>query len=114
MQPKKHLKIYWRPNGVVPYLKWLNGLRDRLAKQKVQARLNRIRLGNFGKTNSVGQGINELKIDYVPGYRVYFAEDDDQAVIILYGGDKSTQHADIEKAKQHWTSYKQKKSHVDG
>ena len=72
----------------------------------------RIRLGNFGYTRSVGQGVHELKIDYGPGYRVYFGQDGTKLVILLCGGDKRTQNADIKAAKAYWAAYKKEKGHA--
>lgn len=111
--PEKQLRIYRLPGGRIPYLEWLQELRDRRARQKIQARLGRVRLGNFGTLRSVGDGIQELKIDYGPGYRVYFGQEDSELVILLCGGDKSTQSEDIKEAKRYWASYKQEKSYAN-
>jgi putative addiction module killer protein len=110
---EKDVRIYRRPDGRIPYLEWLQGLRDQQAKQRIQARIGRVRLGNFGYTRSVGEGVHELKVDYGPGYRVYFGQDGEQLVIILCGGDKGTQDDDIKKAKEYWTSYKKEKNNAD-
>jgi putative addiction module killer protein len=93
------VSIYRTPAGRVPYLDWFQALRDQRAKQKIQARLARVRLGNLGHTRAVGQGVLELKIDYGPGFRVYFGQDGPNLIILLCGGDKSTQDADIQQAK---------------
>ena len=110
---EKQLRIYKLSESRIPYLEWLRSLRDQRARQKIQVRILRIRLGNFGETRSVGSGVQELKIDYGPGYRVYFGQDGDYLVILLCGGDKSTQDEDIKEAKQYWTSYKREKSYAD-
>lgn len=73
-------------------------------------RINRLRLGNFGDHKVVGDGVFELRIDYGPGYRVYFARDGAEIVILLIGGDKRTQDRDIETAKEYWADYKARES----
>jgi putative addiction module killer protein len=78
--------------------KWLSGLRDNVARLRIAARLKRVELGNFGDAKSVGQSISELRLDYGPGYRLYFTKQNNMVVILLCGGDKSTQAADIAKA----------------
>jgi putative addiction module killer protein len=77
---------------------WLNGLRDNQARLRINARILRMEGGNMGDTAPVGEGISELRIHYGPGYRVYFVQRG--SVILLCGGDKSTQRADIGRAKQ--------------
>lgn len=106
---EREIRIFYKASGASPYLDWFRRLKDTRAKQKIQARLARVRLGNLGKTNSVGEGVRELKIDFGPGYRVYFGEDGDTLVILLCGGDKSSQRDDIEKARQYWGEYKKEK-----
>ncbi|MCL4261740.1 MAG: type II toxin-antitoxin system RelE/ParE family toxin [Anaerolineae bacterium] len=88
-----------------PFREWLEGLRDQQARARIRIRLNRIRLGNFGDCKSVGSGISELRIPYGPGYRIYFGRKGDTVVILLYGGDKSTQSRDIALAKAYWNDY---------
>lgn len=94
--------------GRNPFREWLEGLRDREARAKIRVRLNRIRLGNFGDCKSVGVGVNELRIPYGPGYRVYFGRKDNTIVILLYGGDKKTQSRDIALAQRYWQEYLQR------
>jgi putative addiction module killer protein len=110
---EKEVRIYQLPQGRVPFLDWLRSLKDQQARQKIQARIGRIRLGNMGHTRSVGEGVQELKVDYGPGYRVYFGQEGNELVILLCGGDKGTQNADIKAAKQYWANYKKEKSHAD-
>jgi putative addiction module killer protein len=110
---EKQLRIYRLQNGRTPYLEWLQNLKDIRARQKIQVRLARVRLGNFGQTRSVGEGVQELKIDYGPGYRVYFGQDGEEIIILLCGGDKSSQNDDIKEAKEYWANYKREKSHAN-
>jgi putative addiction module killer protein len=79
---------------------WLKGLRDSRARAKVLARLDRLKLGNPGDVKSVGEGVYEMRIDYGPGYRIYFTYRGRELVIILAGGDKDTQDRDIARAKE--------------
>lgn len=78
--------------------KWLSGLRDRQAMARIGARLDRLALGHFGDAASVGDGVTELRIDYGPGYRVYCLRRGEQRVVLLCGGDKSSQVRDITRA----------------
>lgn len=82
------------------YKKWFKKLRDNFAKQNITWRIERMRNGNFGNSKSVGDGIFELKIDVGKGYRVYFMNKGEKIIILLVGGDKSTQDADIKAAKE--------------
>jgi putative addiction module killer protein len=78
--------------------RWLTGLRDKRAVARINARLRRMMLGNPGDVSPVREGISELRVDYGPGYRVYFVQHGREVVVILAGGDKRTQSRDIEKA----------------
>jgi putative addiction module killer protein len=79
---------------------WVRGLRDQVTQAIINARIRRISGGNFGDSKPVGSGVSELRIDYGPGFRVYFTQRGREIVILLCGGDKSTQSGDIEAAKQ--------------
>ena len=81
-------------------MKWLTGLRDQKAIARIQIRIDRLALGNPGDVRPVGSGISEMRIDYGPGYRVYFSQRGSDLVILLCGGDKTTQKSDIENAKR--------------
>ena len=78
--------------------RWLDGLRDIRARARVQARIERLASGHIGDAKPVGGGVSELRIDYGPGYRVYFTRRANVVVILLAGGDKRTQSADIKTA----------------
>ena len=80
------------------YAKWLDGLRDVHARARILVRVERLAAGNPGDFNPVGEGVSELRIDYGPGYRVYYKQHGREVVILLAGGDKSTQARDIKTA----------------
>ena len=88
-----------------PFREWLEALRDRDARARIRVRINRIRQGNFGDCKTVGGGVSELRIDYGPGYRVYFGRRGETIVILLCGGDKRTQTRDIASAQMRWQDY---------
>ena len=100
------VRQYRTQDGKVPVLDWLSGFRDRIARARINARLDRLALGLRGDWRSVGGGVNELRIDHGPGYRVYFAQHANTVVILLCGGDKRTQAKDIEQAHAYWKDYK--------
>jgi len=77
---------------------WLKGLRDRRARDRILARIDRLSLGNAGDVGPVGEGVAEMRIHYGPGYRMYFTQRGDTVVILLCGGDKRTQARDIMRA----------------
>jgi len=81
------------------FIKWLSGLSDARAVAKIAIRIDRVALGNFGDAAPVGEGVSELRIDFGPGYRVYFVQRGKSVVILLGGGSKSTQGRDIKAAK---------------
>jgi putative addiction module killer protein len=80
------------------FARWLDGLRDVRARARVQVRIERLAAGNPGDVRSVGEGVSEMRIDYGPGYRVYFKRIGREMVILLAGGDRRTQSADIKTA----------------
>lgn len=82
------------------YEQWFGSLRDRTARARIDIRIRRLSLGNPGDVAAVGQGLSELKIDYGPGYRVYFIRHGETCVLLLAGGDKASQATDIRKAKE--------------
>ena len=80
------------------YATWLNSLRDQRARTRILVRVERLAAGNLGDVRPVGEGVSELRIDYGPGYRVYFKKRGSALVILLAGGDKGTQNEDVRKA----------------
>lgn len=110
---KKEVLIYQTQEGKAPFEEWLNSLRDRKGVAKIRVRVDRARLGNLGQCRSVGEGVFELKIDFGPGYRVYFGQEGNTVVILLYGGDKSTQDKDIKSAREYWADYRRRSHETD-
>lgn len=89
------------------FLDWLRALKDLQAIARIQIRIDRLSLGNAGDVGPVGEGVSELRIDYGPGYRVYFVQRGKTFVLLLCGGDKKTQQRDISRAKtlaREWTN----------
>ena len=82
------------------YAKWLDSLRDVRAKARILVRVERLATGNPGDVRPIGEGVSELRIDYGPGYRVYFKQQSRTIVVLLAGGDKRTQSRDIETARR--------------
>jgi putative addiction module killer protein len=82
------------------FIDWLNGLKDRRAAARIAARILRLEDGNLGDSKSVGEGVNELRIDYGPGYRLYFMKPGRTLIVLICGGDKSSQARDIARAKK--------------
>jgi putative addiction module killer protein len=91
----------------IEFDKWLRKLKDARAKAKILFRIQKLEIDeHFGDCKPVGNGISELKIDYAKGYRIYFKEKGGKIIILLVGGDKSTQQKDIQKAKEIWNNLK--------
>ena len=97
------IDYYKTENGIAPFKEWLEALRDVNGRAKIRVRLDRARLGNFGYHKHLDEGVWELRIDYGPGYRVYFAKEENRIILLLIGGDKDSQKRDIAQA----TSYLQ-------
>jgi len=106
MLVEKTLLIYETAGGKCPFSEWLTSLKDVKGRAVIRARLERVRLGNLGNCRNVGDGVSELKVSFGPGYRVYFGQDGLKLIVLLIGGDKSSQKRDIEKAKLLWCEYK--------
>jgi putative addiction module killer protein len=109
LKPKAVL-VYRTRDGSLPFDEWLRELRDTNAVARVLARIGRIRRGNLGDCKPVGKGVSELRVDYGPGYRVYFGQKGQTLVILLCGGDKRTQARDIHQAQQYWADYQQRET----
>jgi putative addiction module killer protein len=96
------VRNYVTPDGREPYEEWVNSLRNRKTRAIIRERINRLHLGNFGDYKRLTAALYELRINYGPGYRVYFGEVGSVIVILLCGGSKKTQRRDIQKAKEYW------------
>lgn len=104
----KILRNYTTSSGEVPFLMWLNDINDPVTRLRIRRRLDRVEQGNFGDCESIGGGVSELRLFFGSGYRIYFAEWDDVIVILLCGGDKSSQKKDIKLAKAYWQDLKER------
>jgi putative addiction module killer protein len=102
---EREIKKLELQNGLVPFDEWFDALHDRKMQAAVDARLTRVRAGNFGDCKSVGGGVFELRIALGPGLRVYYGLQGQRVVILLGGGDKSTQARDIRRAQQLWQQF---------
>lgn len=103
----KEVVAFRAQDGHVPFQEWLADLNDKKAVARILARLARVRQGNPGDCKSVGEGVLELRVDYGPGYRVYFGQKGRTLVVLLCGGDKRTQDRDIRLAKEYWREFKE-------
>ncbi|HND84772.1 MAG TPA: type II toxin-antitoxin system RelE/ParE family toxin [Pseudobdellovibrionaceae bacterium] len=101
----KRLLTYLTNQDVCPFDDWLDSLKDQRAVAQIQKRLIRVELGNLGDFKSVGEGVYELRIFYASGFRIYFGQQGSDIVILLCGGDKSTQSKDILLAKKYWADF---------
>lgn len=106
---QKELVIYQTETGKRPFDDWLKGLKDIKARARIRSRLDRVELGNYGDHKPVGEGVYELRLFFGPGYRVYFAEDGNTLVLLLCGGDKSSQQRDIRSAHGYWQDYRERR-----
>ena len=102
----KEVVAFRAQDGRVPFEEWLDDLKDKRAVARILARLARVRQGNLGDCKPVGEGVSELRVDYGPGYRVYFGQHGRTLVVLLCGGDKRTQDRDIRRARQFWREFK--------
>lgn len=99
---------YEREDGVKPFKQWFDSL-DTDHALRIRTAVLRMQNGNFSNVKSVGNGVSERRIDFGPGYRIYFANDGDNLIILLGGGTKKRQQNDINKAKKYWRDYKDRK-----
>ena len=98
---QKEIRLYTTKRNKQPFNQWLNGLKDATIRAKVRARLDRLSLGNYGDSKSINKDIKELRLNFGPGYRIYFVEQSGVLIVLLCGGSKRTQKKDIAKAKQY-------------
>jgi len=102
----RELQIYQTPNGREPFTEWLES-RDQKTQERIESLLDRLVDGNFGDCKPVGEGISEIRLHFGAGYRIYFGEVENTIVLLLCGGDKSSQARDIKRAKTYWQEYKE-------
>jgi putative addiction module killer protein len=97
---------YRTAEGAEPYVEYVDSLKDRVGAAKIRIRVRRAELGNLGAHRGVGEGVIEMKIDFGPGYRVYFGIHGENTIILLCAGDKSSQEKDIRSALDYWRDYR--------
>lgn len=105
----KTIEHYRDSTGRIPFQTWFQKLRDKVAKASIARGLDRLAIGNPGDHKAVREGVSELRIDVGAGYRVYYAEQGERLVILLCGGEKSTQRKDIELALEYWADWKRRR-----
>ncbi len=101
----QRVETYITEDGKRPLDEWLSALTDQQAAARIDARITRLRLGNFGDWKTIGDGVMELRVDVGPGYRIYFARVGRRVVLLLCGGSKGTQRADIKAAQEYLADY---------
>lgn len=102
------VKEFLDAKGISPFAKWFRRL-NATAAARVLVAIHRMENANFSNVKGVGSGVYEFRLAFGPGYRIYFGKDGDLIVILLAGGTKKRQHADIQSAKEHWQDYKRRK-----
>jgi putative addiction module killer protein len=103
------VRDYLTADGDDPYAKWLMALMDRQARARILVRVGRMTTGHFGDVKPVGHGVWEARIDWGPGYRIYYAQAGQRLILLLVGGDKRTQQADIERAHMYWADWQHRR-----
>jgi putative addiction module killer protein len=106
---ERTIRLYLTPTEDCPFEAWFDGLSDIRAQQRVLARIARLRTGNLGDWKALGNGIFELRIDFGPGYRIYFGQAGSNVVILLVGGSKDRQQREIRRAREYWSDYEKSK-----
>lgn len=103
------VKIYKSEMGVEPFKKWIDSIKSTRAKQKVLRSMSKIERGLLSDVKPVGEGVQEYRIHFEKGYRIYFGHDGEQIIVLLVGSTKSDQKKEIEAAKNYWKDYKRQK-----
>jgi putative addiction module killer protein len=106
VEPVVEVYTFETSEGKVPFNDWFLSIRDSKTRARIETRIDRLSLGNFSNCEPARGGVTELKMDFGPGYRVYFGQDGRTLVILLGGGTKDTQDADMKLARQYWRDYK--------
>lgn len=99
---------YQREDGREPFSEWINALRDKVAQARIRVRLRQLQSGNWGDSESVGEGVIELRVHVGAGYRIYCGRHGKALVLLLCGGDKGSQSSDIKRAKELWAEWKRR------
>jgi len=102
------IQDYLTPEGRDPFKDWLSSLSDRMARARIAARVQRLAAGNFGDCKPIAEGVWELRIDHGPRYRAYYARAGEHMILLLVGGDKRRQQADMETALVYWKDWKRR------
>lgn len=105
-----NLLRYQREDGREPFTEWLGGLRDKSAQARIRVRLRHVEAGNLGDCEPVGEGVIELRVHVGAGYRIYCGRHGAMVVLLLCGGDKDDQAADIKRAKALWSEWKRRQA----
>ena len=103
----RNIRVYRSPNGNEPFSEWLESIRDQRTRRKILARLEQLKFGNLGDHKLIGESVFELRIHFGAGYQIYFGQGGNTIILLLCGGDKSSQTRDIERAKTYWLEYKE-------
>ena len=98
--------VHSEKSGKEPFTRWLYRLGDAIARRRVLARLRRLEQGHRGDCKPLIDGIYELRLSFGPGYRIYYGQEDSNLIVLLCGGDKSSQQEDIKQARKYWNDYK--------
>ncbi len=106
----KNVFLYVQKNGACPYREWIDSLGDAKARARIRARIARLRAGSLGDWKAVGEGVFELRIDFGPGYRMYFGQEGASVIILVNGGNKSSQDRDIKTARALWAEYRRRRN----
>ncbi|MDE0010058.1 MAG: type II toxin-antitoxin system RelE/ParE family toxin [Candidatus Poribacteria bacterium] len=102
-----NIRIYRDENGNELFEQWLSSIRDTRTSARIDNRLKRVRLGLLGDQRSIGEGMLEFRLDFGPGYRIYFGRIGREEILLLTGGDKNSQRRDIANAKRYWQHFRE-------
>lgn len=106
----KEIRIYKTNSGKAPFIEWLAHIKDKIIKARIQRRIDRLSLGHEGDYKSVGKGVYELRLMFGAGYRIYYGKLDELVIVLLVGGDKSSQEEDIKQAQSYWHEVQENRS----
>ena len=104
------IEIYTTADGKLPYAQWLSTIKDQTTVDRIELRLYRIRQGNLGDCKDLKGGIYELRLFFGPGYRIYFSKEGNTIILLLAGGTKRTQSRDIQRAREYYQDYLERKN----